>query len=76
MAANPSSHPSPVRDFDQDSVRIHDVCGPAAGPVNGGVVALKAQPERMNTTDGLVHVIEDESDVVDMDAIMAETLVI
>ena len=70
ISAEPASES--VRDFDPDSFRVHDVCRPAAGPVDDGVVALEAKAELMNTTDCLVDVIYDKSDMIDMDALRLE----
>jgi hypothetical protein len=54
-----------VRDLDHDTIRIYDVRRPAAGIVNG---AFERKAKGTNAINCLVYVIDDEPDVIDMDA--------
>lgn len=73
-AAVPSSLESAAKsvgEFDQDSIRILYVGRPAAGPVES-LAELEPKPQPLNPADGLVDVIDDKSDVVDVNVLRLE----
>ena len=53
--------------LDQDSVGIGDIGGPAARPLHRRVIELQLEAEIVDAAHRLVHVVDDEADMIDMD---------
>ena len=70
LSAEPAAES--IGDLDHDTIRIRHVGGPAARPINGGVAKFQSKPKVMDATDGLIDVVDDESDVIDVDAFRIE----
>src|SRR5262249_18262645 len=60
-----------IGEFDQDTVGISDICRPAAGPLDD-LDGFGPKSEPAKATDGLVDVIDHESDMIDVNAFRLE----
>jgi hypothetical protein len=72
VASSAESAAESIGDLDPNSVRVHDVGRPAAWPVNDRVIEPEPKPKIVNATDRLIDVVNDKSDMVDVDILKLE----
>src|SRR5262249_52474445 len=53
--------------FDRNSIRVEDIGRATARPLQRLVVVLQADTKAVNTTDGFIHVVDYETDMIDVE---------